>query len=162
MHIICGYFYSVLQILKSNFTRLCHCLSQDYEKTIDKLAQLMPEIPAEYLNLLKTFPSTELINESIIGNLIGPMEDETHILTFCDIMAVLSDEISAKNFLNSLRNRMYNNVNFYCIEIQLNCKLCKSLYIICICIMHNYVVSVRTGCVYITLGSSIYTKTAKL
>jgi len=107
---------TVLKILKSNFTRLCHCLPQDYEKTIDKLAQLMPEIPAEYLNLLKTFPSTVLINESIIGNLIGPMEADTDILTFCDIMAVLSDEISAKNFLNSLRNRMYNNVNFYCID----------------------------------------------
>ena len=95
-----------MPVLKTNFTRLCHCLPQDFEKTIDKLKQLMPEIPAEYLKLLKTFPSTELINEAIVGHLMGPMEADDDVFKFCGIMENLSDEITTKNLINSLRNGM--------------------------------------------------------
>ena len=75
-------------------------------KTVDKLKQLIPGIPADYLDQLRTLPSTELINETIISVVMCGIIVDGNVFAFCDILEMLCDKISSKNVIESLRNGM--------------------------------------------------------
>ena len=95
-----------LPVLKKNYTRLCHCLPQDYVKTVDKLRQMIPGLPADYLDQLGKYPSTEEINEVLLGNIICPLSEDDHVFEFCETMENLCDDITSMNFIGDIRNGM--------------------------------------------------------
>jgi len=97
-------FALVLPVLKRNYARLCNSLPQDYMKTVDKLKQLMPGLPADYLDRLRTYPSTELINEAIISNAMCAIKADGDVFEFCSLMEKLCDDITSSNFIKALRN----------------------------------------------------------
>ena len=94
----------VLPVLKKNYARLCHCLPQDYVKTVHKLKQLIPEVSADYLAWLRTLPSTDLINEAIIGNVMCAIRADYGVFEFCDVIENLCDEVTSRNLIGALRN----------------------------------------------------------
>ncbi|XP_065894247.1 uncharacterized protein [Dysidea avara] len=97
-------FSAALPVLKKNYTRLCHCLPQDYVKTVDKLRQMIPGLPADYLDQLGKYPSTEEINEVLLGNIICPLSEDDHVFEFCETMENLCDDITSMNFIGDIRN----------------------------------------------------------
>ena len=95
----------VLSVLKKNYTRLWQCLPQDYVKTVHKLKQLIPGIASNYLDLLRLFPSIEMINETIVGNVICLTMEDGNVFLFCDIMETLCEETAPKNqVIEAFRN----------------------------------------------------------
>ncbi|XP_065894140.1 uncharacterized protein [Dysidea avara] len=96
----------VLPVLKKNYTRLCHCLPQDYVKTVDKLKQLIPGLPADDLNQLRTLPSIELINQTIMGIVLCIIVADDDVFVFCDTVENLCDESTSKNFIEAFRNEL--------------------------------------------------------
>ncbi|XP_065894137.1 uncharacterized protein [Dysidea avara] len=94
----------ILPVLKKNYARLCHCLPQDYVKTVHKLKQLIPEVSADYLAWLRTLPSTDLINEAIIGNVMCAIRADYGVFEFCDVIENLCDEVTSRNLIGALRN----------------------------------------------------------
>ena len=112
------HFTLVLPLLKNNYARLCHCLPRDYVKTVNKLKHLTPAMPADYMEQLKKFQSTELINEVLVVNLLRNIKTDDNVFGFCDLMENLCDEMASKNVIEALRNgkwceviRVLNSVN---------------------------------------------------
>ena len=98
----------VLSVLKKNYTRLCRCLPQDYVKTVDKLRQLIPVLPADYLDLLRTVPSIEGINEVIVGSVMtNIIREDDDVLQYCDIMEMLCCDTASKSRIQIIRKGMY-------------------------------------------------------
>ncbi|XP_065894262.1 uncharacterized protein [Dysidea avara] len=97
----------ILSVLKKNYTRLWQCLPQDYVKTVHKLKQLIPGIASNYLDLLRLFPSIEMINETIVGNVICLTMEDGNVFLFCDIMETLCEETAPKNqVIEAFRNEL--------------------------------------------------------
>jgi len=103
------YFGLVLPVLRKNYARLCRCLPQDYVITVDKLKQLMAELPDDYLDQLRSLPTTELINEAIVGNVMCAIKEDEDVFAFCDIVENLCNEIASKRVIEALRNGIYVN-----------------------------------------------------
>ena len=94
---------SVLAVLKKNYTNLCHCLPQNYMKTINKLRLLgcSDDVLSNFTNL----PTTELINDAIIGFLMAvTIKSNVQALQFCDVMNKLVDSKSSESHIEILRN----------------------------------------------------------
>ena len=92
----------VLAVLKKNYTRLNHCLPQDYMKNINKIK---PLLKSEFLSNLTNLPTAELINEKIIVLLIITIiKADIDALRFCDIMENLVDSESSTRDVEILRN----------------------------------------------------------
>jgi len=97
---------AVLSLLKKNYERLCHCLPQDYVATVNKMKQLFPQQPANYLLELRKIPSVELINECILCQLLHGISADDHVLVLCDHMDKLCDDVNAKQHIEVIRNGM--------------------------------------------------------
>ena len=97
------YYYLVLAVLKKNYTRLCHCLPQDYMKTIDKLRQRLTPSDNE-LSKLTDLPSADVVNEKVIASLITALQSDMAGLQFCDILEYLIDSESSLTAIEALRN----------------------------------------------------------
>ena len=96
----------VLPVLKKYYTKLCHCLPQDYVKTVDKLKEMLLGLPADYVDKLREYPSTKIINEVLLGSVMCPLSKDDDVFDLCDIMENLCDEITSINVINNLRNSM--------------------------------------------------------
>ena len=93
----------VLTVLKKNYTNLFHCLPQNYLKTTEKLRQL--GCPDHKLRALVTLPTTDHINENIVGALmVDTIKLEVGALKFCDDMDNLVDSASSKRHIEIFRN----------------------------------------------------------
>ena len=84
--------FIVLRVLKENYTRLCRSLPQDYNKTINKLKQLL-KLHDESADNLVRLPTADLINERIIVLLIGLIKSEKEALTFCAVIKRLTSTV---------------------------------------------------------------------
>ena len=94
----------VLAVLKKNYTKLCHCLPQDYMMTLNKLKQLL-RLPDDVLSKLSNLPSVNDINEAIIGLLMTVIiKTGMDALQFCDAMENIVDIKSSKAHIEILRN----------------------------------------------------------
>ena len=96
MFIICICVCLVLPVLKKNYTRLCHCLPQDYKKTIKRLRQITEATVDEESNPME-LPTADLNNEAIIASLISEMSFDKAALRFCNIMKELVDSNDSSN-----------------------------------------------------------------
>lgn len=95
----------IVEILEKNFTKLCHCLPQDYTRTIDKLKNAAPGISAAYLQYVRMLPS-ELINEVIVRKLISNVKEISDAVKFCIIIRHFIEDASSKNFIEALEDGM--------------------------------------------------------
>ena len=93
-------YYLVLGVLKKNYTKLYHCLPQDYMMTINKLKQLL-RLPDDVLSELTSLPTVNVINEAIIGYLITAIKSDMDALQFCDVMENI---VNSKAHIEILRN----------------------------------------------------------
>ena len=96
----------VLAVLKKNYARLYYCLPDDYVKTVDKMRQFISGAPENYLDNLRTLPTTELINEAITGQVMRAVREDKDALWFCDVMERFCDSITSKQYIESTRNGM--------------------------------------------------------
>ena len=93
----------VLAVIKKNYTNLFHCLPQNYLKTIEKLRQF--GCPDHKLRALVTLPTTDHINENIVGALmVDTIKSDVGALRFCDDMDNLVDSASSKRYIKEFRN----------------------------------------------------------
>ena len=73
-------------------------------KTVDKLKQLIPGLLADNQDVLRSLPSTTVINETILGCLVSTIRTDGDVFEFCDIMESLCDDNTTENLIRSLRN----------------------------------------------------------
>ena len=93
----------VLAVLKKNYTNLCHCLPQNNKKISNKL-RLMG-CPADILSDFTNLPTTDLINDAIIGSLmVARIKSDVQALQFCDDMDNWVDSNLSKRHIEILRN----------------------------------------------------------
>ena len=93
----------VLAVLKKNYTNLCHCLPQDYMKTINTLRVL--GWPDNFLSNFTILPTTDLINDIIVGILMAVIiKSDVQALQFCDVMDDIVDSKSSESHIKILRN----------------------------------------------------------
>ena len=72
-------------------------------KTINKLKLL--ECPDETLSNITNLPTTDLINDAIVGNLmVATIRSDVRALQFCDIMDDMVDSKSSESCIEILRN----------------------------------------------------------
>ena len=96
--------YLVLAVLKKNYTRLCHCLPQDYMMTLNKLKQLL-RLPDDVISELTNLPTVNDINEAIISLLMTAIiKSDMDALQFCDVMENIVDSKSSKAHIEILIN----------------------------------------------------------
>lgn len=96
----------MLQILKKNYARLCQCLPPNYERTVEKLKQLMPNTPEDFNEQMKIYTETEVINEVIMSHMIFAIRTDDGVLEFCDVVDKLCDNAS-KQIIEALRYGNY-------------------------------------------------------
>ena len=89
-------------MLKRNYTRLCHCLPQDYMKTINKLKEILSP-PDEYVQKWIDIAVANLFNETVVGMLMATIETDAYALNFCDIMETLCDNESSRMHIEMFR-----------------------------------------------------------
>ena len=93
----------VLAVLKKNYTNLCHCLPQNYMKTIKKLSKL--GYSDDSLSKITNLPTTDHINDAIVAILmVAIIETDVQALRFCDEMDNLIDSKSSESPIEILRN----------------------------------------------------------
>ena len=70
------------------------------------MRQILPGLPEDYLQFLSTFPTTDIINEVIMSEIISGIRDDLGVLTFIDIVDHLteSDDTTSNIYIASLRN----------------------------------------------------------
>jgi len=90
-----------------NYTKLCQCLPQHYQKTIDKLKKVMPNMPDNFIDQMRAYPETEIINEVIMSHVIFAIREDYGVLEFCDTVEILCDDFNSQNFIASIRNGTY-------------------------------------------------------
>lgn len=64
----------------------------------------MAELPEDYLDQLRSLPTTELINEAIVGNVMCAIKEDSDVFVFCDIVENLCNELASKRVIEALRN----------------------------------------------------------
>jgi len=71
-------------------------------KTVDKLK---PGVPDDFLDQLRTLPSTEQANEVIMFEIINvTVEDDDGVFLLCDIMETLIDGVDSRRIIDSFKN----------------------------------------------------------
>ena len=74
-------------------------------KTVDKLKQLIPGMPVDFLDQLRTFPSTEQANEAIMFEIINiAVEDDDGVFLLCDHMETLIDGVDSRRIIDLFKN----------------------------------------------------------
>ncbi|XP_065894615.1 uncharacterized protein [Dysidea avara] len=101
---------SVLAVLKKNYTRLWHCLPQNYVKTVEEMRKSIRGVPSNYLDDVRVFRSPELINEAITGQLMSGMKDDCDALWLCDIMDDFCDSVTSKQVIANIRNEILEDL----------------------------------------------------
>ena len=79
---------------------MCHCLPKDFKQTIKRIERTS-FVPDDTVYQLSKSPSFELANCQILGAMIRPLEKETDLIRFCDLV---EDLVNDKEFIESLRN----------------------------------------------------------
>ena len=93
----------VLAVLKKNYTNLCHCLPQNYMKTMNKLR--LKEVSDDDISKITSLPTTALINDAIVGILmVATIQLDVQALHFCDVMDDMVDSKSSGLCIKILRN----------------------------------------------------------
>ena len=89
----------VLAVLKKNYTRLCHCLPQNYMKTISKLK--LDSVLSKFPKFLLT---AGFVNDRIVQSLmVTIIKSDVQALKFCDRMDTIVDSESSKRYVEILR-----------------------------------------------------------
>ena len=94
--------FLVLAILKKNYTRLCHCLPQDYMNTMNILKELVRPSDDQVRKWMD-IAAANFFNETAVGMIISVIKSDAHALYFCDIMEKLCDSKSSKMYIETLR-----------------------------------------------------------
>ena len=118
------FWFIVLAVLKKNYIRLCHCLPQDYMRTISKL-QRLPQTCIDLSNLTD-LPTVDLINEKLVGFLMTVIQSDMDALQFCDIMENLVDCNSSTTDIEILRNGIFLE-NYKLNKNTLGVKKCEAM-----------------------------------
>ena len=90
-------------VLRKNFTKLCHCLPQDYKQTIRRLKQ-RAILREEAIPQLEILPTAELVNCHILAGMFVHARMEVHLIMVCDWVKDLVDEDESKAFIDSFKN----------------------------------------------------------
>ena len=64
----------------------------------------MPGKSALYFDQLKTLPTTDAINEAILGSIMCRIQEDHDVFAFCDIMEMLCGTDESKDIIETLRN----------------------------------------------------------
>lgn len=94
--------YSVFAVLRANFTKLCHCLPQDYMETIGRIKR-NAIVREDLVHQLKTLPTSELVNCHILALMVLPIKKEIHLVGFCDWVKDLVDNDKSKTFIDKFK-----------------------------------------------------------
>ena len=113
---------TAVRIYKTYYTSLWKCLPKDANKNLDKLHIMKVGIADTTLNRWRKFPSSELINEVIVGAIMSTTKSNFDTLMFCGVMEKLMDNMEAKMFINYVREGMY---------------LIQVIYTICFIVLYN-------------------------
>ena len=91
-------------------------------KTLYTLKQLLPDAINidKWLSRFSQLPTTALINENLVAELLVSMKGEDGMLAFCDIMEQLCDDRASITFITSIRNGMYVHCNSYVLSLYTN------------------------------------------
>ncbi|XP_065904723.1 uncharacterized protein [Dysidea avara] len=95
----------VFAVLRKNFTKLCHCLPQDYKQTIRRLKQ-RAILREEAIPQLEILPTAELVNCHILAGMFVHARMEVHLIMVCDWVKDLVDEDESKAFIDSFKNEL--------------------------------------------------------
>ena len=106
--------YIVLAVLKRNYTRLCHCLPQDYMKTINKLKELLSPSD-EYVQKLIDIAAANFFNETVVGMLMTTIKTDAYALNFCDMMEKLCYNESSRMHIEMFRKGNFIKIISYAI-----------------------------------------------
>jgi len=90
-------------VLRKNFTKLCHCLPQDYQQTIRTLKQ-KEVLRAEAVPQLEILPTAELVNCHLLAGMLVHANTEVHLLVVCDWVKDLADNDEFKAFIETFKN----------------------------------------------------------
>ena len=101
-------------MLKRNYTRLCHCLPQDYMKTINKLKELLSPSD-EYVQKLIDIAAANFFNETVVGMLMTTIKTDAYALNFCDMMEKLCDNESSRMHIEMFRKGNFIKIISYAI-----------------------------------------------
>ena len=98
------FYYTVLAVLRNSFTKLCHCLPQDYRITINRVKRIAA-IPEGLESQLAKLPTAELVNCHILAGMIRPLSREIELVGFCESMKELMDSDDCNmTFIGYLKN----------------------------------------------------------
>ena len=92
-----------LVVLRKHFTKLCHCLPQDYNKTLCRIEE-NTTLPEGLVPQLEKLPTAELANCHILAAMIVPIQDEVRLVAFCDFVKDLVEGAESKEFVEKLRD----------------------------------------------------------
>ena len=92
-----------LVVLRKHFTKLCHCLPQDYNKTLCRIEE-NTTVPDGLVPQLEKLPTVELANCHILAAMIVPIQDEVQLVAFCDFVKDLVEGAESKEFVEKLRD----------------------------------------------------------
>jgi len=95
--------YVGLVVLRKHFAKLCHCLPQDYNKTVCRIEE-NATVPEGLVPQLEKLPTPELANCHILAAMIVPIQNEVHLVAFCDFIKDLVEGAESKEFVEKLRD----------------------------------------------------------
>ena len=94
--------YAALAVLRNNFTKLCHCLPDDYKQTISRIRRTAT-VQEGLMYQLALLPTAELANCTILAAMIRPLKREIFLVGFCDSVKRLVDSAESMEFIDNLR-----------------------------------------------------------
>ena len=94
--------YAALAVLRNNFTKLCHCLPDDYKQTISRIRRTAT-VQEGLMYQLALLPTAELANCTILAAMIRPLKREIFLVEFCDSVKRLVDSAESMEFIDNLR-----------------------------------------------------------
>ena len=89
-------------MLRKNFTKLCHCLPDDYKQTISRI-RITASVPEGLVYQLALLPTAELANCTILAAMIRPLKKEIFLVRFCDSVKRLVNDSESKEFIENLK-----------------------------------------------------------
>ena len=103
---------TVAAILKKNFASLCHCLPANHSVTVERLKRhgiLGDQLKCD----LDRLPTVDERNTMILVILIRPIQNDVHMLTFCDVLEDVVENNDSKKFIHNFRSGKENVVFVY-------------------------------------------------
>ena len=99
-----------MAVLKKNYDGLCNCLPKDSLVTIKRIKQHIPQLFVQGVERqLIELSSDTATNAMIIVLFIKHLNNETAVLSLCDILENLVDDGAPKKFIHTLRSGNYVN-----------------------------------------------------